>query len=190
MRTPAVALLAALAICAPAHAAPKPLPQITDPAGDATAMGPRYDVVSGLFATTGVTTKVRGRRVYTPTKLVVTVTYAGAVAADSYSTQVVSFKVPGCGGVYLEMFGGQTYGGADCLDAAFVFGAVRTGSTLTVTLPFATLGKGRLGRGVELGELTTWTNVADPQYGYETGDLLDPDLSVDVATTAKTYVVR
>ncbi len=188
MRARILAVIAVLALCAPAHGAAKP--QITDPGNDARVLGARYDVVSALFATEGTKARVRGKWVYTPTKLTVAVTYAGNVAADQYSAQIVTFDVPECGTVYLEIYSAGTYGAADCVDDAFEFPAKRAGKTLTFIVPFATVGKSYLGPGVELSSLETWTNVADPVQGYESGDVVGSDGSIDVATTTKTYTIR
>lgn len=166
MRIQLLAALAALALTAPgAQAAAKP--QITDPAGDAVALGAGYDIVSGLFKTEGVTERVGRRAVYTPTKLVVVVTYAAAVPADDYATQAVRFDAPGCTGVYLQRYSGGTWGIADCLADAFDFSVKASGKTVTFTLPFKVLGKAHLFKGGALTGLHTYTAVADPVLGYE-----------------------
>lgn len=169
MRTPYVALGAALALTLPTGAAPKP--QITDPVGDAlVGAGPGYDVVSALFTTSGTTVKAGRRLVYTPTKLVIVLTYAGTVATDQWAAQVVTFDAPGCTSVYLERFAAATYGRAACLGDDFEFTAKAAGRTLTFTLPFSVVGKERLRKGAVLTRLRTYTAFADPVLGYETGE--------------------
>jgi hypothetical protein len=191
MRLRAVALAAAFAAClpVPAHAATA-RPQITDAAGDQRAMSASYDIRSALFSTGGVTVRSGKRSVYVPTRLVVTVTYAAPVAADGYSAQVVSFATSDCR-VYLEVYGtSHTYGSASCVDSPFTVPVKASGTTLTFMLPFSALGKGRLGPGADIGELSTWTNVAEPSQGYETGDLVGNAVTVDLAETDATYTIR
>jgi len=172
-------VLAATLAGAPAHAVPKP--QIVDPSGDAVT-GASYDIVSATFSTART-----GRR---PTKLVVKVAYAGDVTTDPYAAQVVRFVMPECGAAYLEVYAGTTYGTADCVDDAFTFGVRTSGRTLTLTLPFAAVGTSYLGPGVELTALGTWTTVAEPTSGAEPGDLAGTAVTLDLATTDKTYTIR
>jgi hypothetical protein len=191
MRTRTAALAAMLAAClpVPAHAAARP--QIVDPAGDqVAAMGGSYDVLSALFTTGGVNVRAGRKTVYVPTRLVVTVTYAGPVAADSYRAQVVSFATAECR-VYLEVYGAapDTYGSASCLDTAFTFPVKATGATLAFTLPLSAL-KPYLAPGTMLTNLSTWTNVAEPMSGYESGDLIGNAVTVDFASSAGTYTIR
>lgn len=171
MRTQLLAVLAALAVAAPGTQAAAPKPQIKDPAGDAIALGAGYDIVSGLFKTDGITQRVGRRTVYTPTKLVVVITYAGAVPADAYATQAVRFDAPGCPGVYLQRFSGGTWGSADCQEESFDFSVKSSGKTVTFTLPFNVLGKRHLFKGAALTGLHTYTAVADPVLGYESYEL-------------------
>ena len=191
------ALLASLALAAPGHATP---PQVTDPSGDArVAGGAGADIVSVLFGTEGTTAKVRGRRTYTPDKLVVTVTYAGPVAVDEYVTHELVFTAPDCGEVYLERFYGGTYGLAACLDGSFDFGTRVRGSTLTYVVPFSLVGRAYLRPGAVLTDLLAYTAPGEPRFGEETnefarlaGDLVldDPnavDATIDRATSGATY---
>lgn len=190
MRIPllAAALVGSLALTTSATAAPKP--QITDPAGDAVALGAGYDVVSALFSTEGTTTRVGRRTVYTPTKLKVTVTYAGNVAADPYAAQVVSFDIGNCSDVYLESYDGGTYGIAGCVTDAFDFSVKKTGKTMTFTLPFSVVGKAYLKKGAVLTGLRTYTAVADPVVGYESQEVgLDVAGAVDSAATDVPYKI-
>lgn len=188
MRTVAVAVAAAAALSftSPADAAPKP--QIVDATGDAPA-GAGYDVVSALFTTAGSTAKVGRKTVYTPTKLVVVVTYAGNVAADAYATQVVTFDAPGCDDVYLQTYSGGTFASADCLEDPFDVSVKTSGKTVTFTVPFGTLGKQYLKPGAVLSGLATYTALAEPVLGYETGELTLGTATVDTATTDKVYKI-
>jgi hypothetical protein len=184
----ASALAASLAFAAPGHAA-APKPQITDPAGDAKpGTGAGFDVVSALFHTQGTTAKVRGKKVYTPSKLLVTVTYAGPVSADPYAAQIVAFDAPGCASVYLESYaGGTTYGTADCLADSFEFSVTSAGNTQTFAIPFALIGKTHLKKGAALTGLTTYTALADPVVGYESVEVAGQ--AADTATTAAPYTI-
>lgn len=188
----AIALVVVL-LCAPAHAAPPkkiaPKPQIVDVAGDqVAAFGAAYDVRSALFSTAGTLTRKGKKVVYTPTTLVVTLTYAAPVPADLYAAQVVTFATDTCR-VYLEAFGAghDTYGSSSCTDDATTFGVRTAGATMTFTVPLAAVG---LKVGVELHKLTTWTNVAEPTTGYESGDLVGSGVTVDFATTATAFPIR
>ena len=182
----AVAAIAALSFMPAAGAAPKP--QIVDATGDAAA-GAGYDIVSALFTTAGTSAKAGRKTVYTPTKLVVTVTYASTVPADAYATQVVEFSAPGCEGVYLQTFSGGTFGSADCLEDPFDVSVKAAGKSVTFTLPFGVLGKQYLNKGAVLSGLTTYTALADPVLGYETGELTMRTVTVDSAATTNVYKI-
>jgi hypothetical protein len=189
----AVAAVAALAAAVPATAAPAP--QITDPAGDARTQSAGADIVSALFGTDGTTQKVGKKTVYTPTKLVVTVTYAAAPSTDPYVSHQVLFTSPGCGSVYLEVYSGGTFGVADCLpeDASFDVSYKVSGNSIVYTLPFNSIGKQYFKPGTALTDLTAYTAIADPALGYETYELtaapgvLPVDGGIDVATSAASY---
>lgn len=182
----ALAAVLSVALAAPGLAA-APKPQITDPAGDAPA-GAGYDIVSALFSTQGNTERIGRKKVYTPTKLIVTVTYAGTVAADPYAAQVVEFDLPGCAGVYLERYSGGTWGASGCVET-FDFGAKASGKTVTFTLPFSVIGKSTMKKGAVLSGLRTYTAAADPVLGYETAELSAGLVTLDSATTTKTYKI-
>ncbi|HEU0133159.1 MAG TPA: hypothetical protein VFQ85_19445 [Mycobacteriales bacterium] len=187
----ATALLSALALTAvPAHAA-APKPQITDPKGDTAAPMAGTDLVSVLFGTSGTTAKVKKKTVYTPTKLVVTLTYDGQPSADPTVSHVVTFDAPGCDDVYLQVYGGDgTFGSADCVNAAFDFGYKTSGNTITLTLPFGALGKSLRG-GAKLGALRAYTAVGDPLIGLETVVMTSRDETAnDVAKTDALYTVK
>lgn len=165
-----VALLASLAFAAPSTAAPRP--QITDATGDQVPVGGAgYDVVSAAFSTTGDKYKVGRKTVYNPTKLIVTVTYAGAVASDAHAAQVVSFDAPGCENIYMQRYSGGTWAFSGCIDD-FAFAVKASGKTLTFTLPFKAIGTKSLKKGAVLTDLRTYTSVADPVLGYESGELV------------------
>lgn len=179
--------MGSLAFASQATAAPKP--QITDPTGDA-ALGAGYDVVSALFSTEGTTTRVGRRTFYNPTKLKVTVTYAGAVPTDAYAAQVVRFDIGNCANVYLESYDGGTYGSASCLADSFDFSVKKSGKTMTFTLPFAVIGKSVLKKGAVLTGLRTYTAVADPVLGYESQEVgFDLAGAVDSGATDAPYKV-
>lgn len=183
-----LAALLTLALAAPGSAA-APKPQITDPAGDAVpAVGAGYDIVSALFKTDGITTKVGRKKVYTPTKLVVVVTYAGNVPTDKHAAQVLEFDAPGCADVYLESYSGGTYGLADCVPDSFEFSVKPSGKTLTITLPFS-LNKSSFKKGAVLTGLRTYTAGADPLVGYETAELTQGVGTFDNATSTATYKI-
>jgi len=188
----AVAAAATLALAAPGHGA-VPKPQIVDPTGDAVpTMSAGYDIVSALFRTEGTTTRVGRRTTYTPSRLVVTVTYAGTVPTEEVAAQVVTFDVTGCENVYLERYAlGTTYGVADCIAEQFTFNAKASGKTVTFTLPFTTIGKSYLKPGALLSNLRTYTSIAEPVLGFETGEMVGTTNAgtVDDATTATPYRV-
>lgn len=188
----AASLTAALAFAAagPADAAPKP--QITDATGDARPTGGSgADVVSALFSTAGTTAKLGKKTVYTPNKLVVTVTYAGAVPSGANVAQVVQFDAPGCTDVYLESFDTGIWGSADCLEDDFAFTVKKSGKTVTFTLPFKVLGTKHLKRGATLTSLRTYTAHADPVFGYETVEIGGGlgAAGLDDAVTTATYKI-
>lgn len=194
MRTGLIALLLAASAALPGAAAPKP--QITDPAGDGVIPVTGMDIVSATFSTAGTTAKAGRRTVYTPTKLVVAVTFAGPVTVDQWATHEVTFQVPFCGEVYLELYGGGTYGAAECLDEKFAFPSHASGSTLTFTLPFATVGAQYFAPGTRLTKLVAYSAVGDPILGYESRELTTTvlpgvaDGAVDSATTALAFTIR
>jgi hypothetical protein len=192
MRTLLAALVASVALTSTAGAAPRP--QITDAKGDQLPVGGAgYDVVSALFTTEGTTTKVGRKTYYTPTKLIVRVTYAGAVATDDYAAQAVTFDAPGCAGVYMERYSGGTWGfTGECPVEEFGFSVKAAGSTLTFTLPFKAIGKKHLYKGAVLTNLRTYTALADPVLGYESGEVTGGSFGlgpVDTATTTAAYKI-
>jgi len=189
MRTQLLAAtaLAALAMSLPASAAPAP--QITDPAGDSRDTSATTDIVSALFGTQGTTTKVGRKTVYTPTKLVVTVTYSGAPSADPQATHAVTFTEPGCGAIYIQVYSGGTWGFADCLgDADFGVSYKIAGNTVTYTLPFNTIGKQYFKPGTSLTDLAAYTSLSDPVFGFDVRDISGLDEgALDYATSAATF---
>lgn len=188
----AVAVSAVLALAAPGHGAVAK-PQITDPTGDALPpVSAGYDIVSALFRTEGSSAKVGRKTVYTPNKLSITVTYAGDVPTEDYAAQVVAFDIANCPTVYLERYAsGITYGTADCFAESFTFSTKVVGKTLTFTLPFATLGKAYLKPGAVLSNLRTYTALAEPAFGYESGEVGGPAGAghVDEGVTGAAYKV-
>ena len=193
MRTRLLAVLLAACAAVPAGAA-APKPQITDPSGDSRVPAAGMDIVSATFSTSGTTAKVRGKKVYTPTKLVVAVTYAGSVAQDPYATHEVMFQLPSCGEIYLEVYSGATYGTADCLTDPFEFSSTVSGSTLTYSVPFGTIGKQYVKPGVALTDLLVYSAAGDPVIGFESRELTSVmpgvvDGSVDSATTTTAFKI-
>lgn len=91
-----VTLFAAGALAHPASAATKPL--VTDPAGDAVALGKGYDIVSANLTTSGTTGKAGKRPVSTPTTLVASVTLAGAPSTAPGYTVRMRAKTSACDG--------------------------------------------------------------------------------------------
>src|SRR3712207_275445 len=128
MRPLLAALVASVALTSTAGAAPRP--QITDAKGDQLPVGGAgYDIVSALFTTEGTTTKVGRKTYYTPTKLVIKVTYAGAVPTDQHAAQVVTFDAPGCADIYLERYTAGTWGfTGECSVEEFGFAVKATGN--------------------------------------------------------------
>lgn len=196
IRLLSIAAVAVLATAVPSSAAAKP--QITDPKGDARTGNAGADVVSVLFGTQGTTAKVGKRTVYTPSKLVVNVTYAAAPSADPHVSHQVTFTAPGCGTVYLEIYSGGTYGNADCLpeDSAFDISYKASGNTLSLSLPFNTIGKQYLKRGAALTDLVAYTAVADPLLGFESQEVgglvlgeAGADAAIDYASSAAAYKI-
>ena len=189
----AAAVAAALAFPSVGHAAPAK-PQITDATGDQLPVGDAgYDIVSALFKTEGTTTKVGRKKVYTPTKLVVVVTYAGTAAPDDNASQAVEFDLPTCANVYLQSYSGGTWAFADCWGPdPFPISAKVSGKTVTFTVPFSAIGKQHLKPGVTLTGLRTFTSYADPLAGYDSGqfsgDLMGAG-ALDEATSTATYKV-
>lgn len=182
-RLAAAAALSALAVAAlPGHAA-APVPQITDPTGDAFIPEASLDIVSGLFATSG---KKVGKK-YTPTQLVVTVTYAAAPNSSPLASHNVLFELPGCGAIYLQLYFGGTYGTTGCTEGSFDFTAAVKDKTVTYTVPFNTLGK-QMKAGVVLTSLRAYVTGADPVLGITPADL-DETFVADHASTTKTYKV-
>jgi hypothetical protein len=119
-RLAVLAALAALTAAAvPGHAA-APKPQIVDAPNDAVGGQAATEIVSALWSTTGdtVTTKVRGKKkvVYTPKKLVVTLTLAGAPATNPVGYRTAA-DIAGCGNVEFTYQSG-TPGGSILGDAA------------------------------------------------------------------------
>lgn len=196
IRLLSVAAVAALATALPSFAAPAP--QITDPKGDARGGAAGTDIVSALFATQGTTAKVGKKTVYTPTKLVVDVTYAAAPSTDPYVSHQVVFTAPGCGTVYLEVYALGTFGVADCMpdDTSFDVTYKVTGNTMQFTLPFTVIGKQYFKPGSSLTDLVAYTAVSDPVFGYESQEVVGAvaseagvpaDGAIDFATTKASY---
>lgn len=206
-RLAAAALVAAAAFAAsvPSHAAPAP--QITDASGDAVGGQAALDIVTVRFSTTGLTTvtKVRGKRVttYTPTKLVVTQTLAGAPSTTLGTRYRIEATVDGCGQFdiyYVNGASGPT-GSAwfDCPEGGLGESGTLldvvpkiSGSTMTWELPLKTLPR-EVKVGSVLSAFRAYTDLGDPLTGIlGTGEgaanLLvipnDPTVGVAVADVA------
>ena len=195
MRTPALAVALALVVMpgvpAVAKPVPAPKPQIRDDEADQRGLGPGYDIRSALFTTAGTMVRSGKKTTYVPNRLVVAVTYSAPPSQDLYAAQVVAFATSSCR-VYLEIYGvdRRTYGSGSCAGSGgFAVPVNVSGNVLTISLPFSALGTS-LRAGVELRELETWTNVAEPTDGYEPGDLAGSAFTVDVASTDVTYTIR
>lgn len=191
----AVAAVAALGAALPVSAAPAP--QITDPTGDALTQEASADIVSALFRTEGSTTKVGRKSVYTPSKLLVDVTYAAAPSTDPHVAHVLTFNAPGCGVVYLEVFMLGTWGVADCLpDTDFEVSYKINGNTLTYTLPFTVVGKQYFKPGSSLTDLVAYTAASEPTVGVESVEVVSsapvaPPVNgaIDHATTKTAFKI-
>ncbi len=169
-------------------------PQLIDPAGDSLGGQTKYDIVSGTFSTTGVTTTrtARGKkeRTYTPTALVVTLELAappGTNRGDGYQFRAEAAE---CGFFILRYHPGAVAraengslitacGGAGGVppakEAFFNVNPTVAGNTITWVMKLSTLP-----RDIRVG--TTFTNfvayagLVDPViglYGTHRADGLD-----------------
>ena len=191
MRTPALALAVIALMAVPAVAkTPAPKPQITDVAQDQRVPDPGYDVLSGLFTTSGTMVRSGKKTTYVPNRLVIAVTYSAPPAQYAYAAQVVAFATSACR-VYLEVYGvdRRTFGSASCVKDQFAVPATVSGNVLTLSVPFSALGT-NLRPGVVLRELETWTNIAEPVSGYETGDMVGSVVAVDTGSSEVTYTIH
>ena len=205
----AAALVAAAVLVTPElSSAATPAPQIKDAVGDAVGSQASVDIASVLFKTTGITTtrKVGKKRktTYTPTKLVITETLAGAPSTQPGVRYRIEATIDGCGqldiyytnapdgpvgNVWLDCPESDTLGeGGTLIDMV----PKVAGSTLTWELPLKTLPKeARVGSVVS--EFRAFTDIGDPVFallgtGDGAGNLLiipnDPTAGVAVADVA------
>lgn len=131
-------------------------PLITDAKGDARALGSGYDIVSADLYTTGTTKKVGKKTVYTPTKLVLTTTFAAPPSSTPGATYNVYADVSACDNGSFNwyyqpgntLYGeGQLYidgcGESDATGTSMFVGEaypVVKGSTITWTMPLKAMG--------------------------------------------------
>ncbi len=159
---------------------PKPKPQVIDPAGDSLGALKELDVVSVLYSTKGTGT---GRK-YVPSKLVVTLTLAGAPATSGAVAYIVTAETDDCGTVALRWTPGTTTGGligdtyasfGDCKPDGtnnYLFVAARitaTGASWTFSLKQV-----KMRRGTEFSEFRVSVDFVDPATGTTGTDLVEP----------------
>jgi hypothetical protein len=200
-----LAAAAVVAVCAPhAQAAPASKPQVVDPAGDALAPG-GFDIVSGQFATTGVTTTRKvGKRVvrsYTPKNLVVTLTFTEPPSTQTGTRIAFTADITACdnGSLAFSYTPGAVLQSGDL----FVTGcgtddgvgpaefmpdvhAVIKGSTVTWTMPLSDMGSD-LPLGTQFSAFTASVDLVDPVFGLIGTDITGGPTSLDVATGDATW---
>lgn len=199
-----VAISALLLTANLADAAPRPL--LTDPKGDALALGASYDILSANLFTTGTTKKVGRKTVYTPVYMVATVTLAGPpskqlgatvnLSADSSACRNGTFKwsytpgsrlsnsnlfVTGCG----EVARGNTVP-TDFVDGST---AVVKGNTITWRFKLKVLGKD-LPLGSTFRNIYAQSDINEPVFNLFGTSLLAPEGDIDYAETAAIYKLR
>lgn len=139
-RSRAVVLLAVLAIAASpllAGAAPAPKPQVMDPKGDARLPEAGFDILSAGLKTTGTTKKLGKRTVYTPTRLVATVTLAGPPPTIPGTNIEFRAAASACkGGDFTWTYHAGPVGPFDTGGDLFVSGCGDTGSLGTQSATF------------------------------------------------------
>lgn len=173
---PFVAVAAALAVAAPAHAKSF---TYTDPADMPANAG--LDIVAVTYGTEGTTTvaKVRGKRVttYTPAKLVVTMKLAGAPMSQAGIRYRADAQVSECGAMTFTYTPGVALppsalsvgcggaGGVTGSDTTFLDPKIAVkGSTITWTIPLKALPKvARTGALVHT--LRSSVDLVDPALG-------------------------
>lgn len=217
MRHTRLALLAAVtaaAVAAGVASAAPAKPLLTDPAGDVRALGTGYDIVSADLHTTGKTVTVKGKKVYTPTKLLAVVTMAGPVATQAGTQVSFYLDTSACGGGSFEYTytPGNTLLGegslfvsgcgspllapvfpdpSELIDSAY---PVVAGNTITWTLDLKEMGS-------DLPLKSTFTNArvysdfGDPVLNLVGTQVLDEqglpvDSSLDVARSSATYTLK
>lgn len=198
-----LALLAALvstALASPhAGAATKPL--LTDPKGDAIALGNSWDIVSADLVTTGTTKKVGRKSVYTPTVLLASVTLAGPPSTQVGTKVHFRTDISACGGGYIDWSylpgtkAGHNNGFVVGCGDPLVNGqlservgdnAVVKGNTITWKLRLKEMGKD-LPLGTTFRKPVVSTDVNDPYFGLFGTGTLAPTTSFDDAKSSNTY---
>ncbi len=195
-----------------ASAAPTSVPQLTDPSGDARALGASYDIVAGLMTTTGTTTKKKvGRKVvttYKPVNLVASLTLAGPPASTPGSTYNFSMNTTACsGGSFSYSYTAGSL--SPSIGDLFISGcgtpgtgtgpaefmkdvkAAISGNTITWTMPLADLGSD-LPLSTVFSGFTAETDLNDPYFGLfgtgvTSGTPAQGALSIDTASSAASW---
>jgi len=206
----ALAALAAAVLAHPSSAAAK-RHLVTDPTGDALVPLASHDIVSADLATRGTTRVVRGKRVYTPTTLVATVTLAGSPTVPGLTVHFNDF-LSSCDGGFLRFYYQapavvpvrDTVSALhkppvdlnDCSPGTLTNSvgyearvSVR-GNAITWELPLATIpGKLTPGTGLFNPEVVVYQD--EPATGFYTTDFVTgpANLGVDTATSEQRYVI-
>ncbi len=184
----AAAVVASCALALPGHTAAAPKPQIVDDAGDAVIPQDDLDILSGLFATSGTTAKVKGKTVYTPKKLEVTVTYSAPASTFPIATHGVTFDLSGCGRVYLQTYYLDTWAEAACIEGSLPVEVTAKGDALVYSIAMSSLGK-TMKAGAKLTSLRVFSGGADPVVGIGPHDL-EQSFVADEGTTSAAWTVK
>ena len=183
-----------------ANAAPTIVPQLTDPVGDARALGASYDIVSGLLTTTGTTTTAKvGRKMvktYTPKNLVAVLTLAGPPSTQTGSVYTFAMATTACGNgsFQFQFTPGATLQSGDLFvtgcgkstpatgPAEFISDvkAQLSGNTITWTMPLADMGSD-LPLSTVFSAFTAETDINDPVLGLVGTGAEGPTTSIDSA---------
>ena len=171
-------------------AAPKPVPQISDPKGDSLAGQAPLDIVSVLYSTSGTGTG----KGYLPKKLIVTLTLAGPPSTAGVVTYRVIADTDGCGLIDFRGAPGNATGTVigdtyarfgSCAEAIFFFPKVQ-GSVVTFEVGLKVAG---IDRGTVFSDFLARVDVSDPVLA-EVGTGNTPAAGVcDSATGDGTWIV-
>lgn len=200
-----MALLAALVAAAllPVHADAAPKPLLTDPKGDARALGSGYDIVSADLSTSGTTKKVRNASRYTPVYLVATVTLAGPPSTQLGATITLRAKSSGChNGSFtwsytpgsklahsnLFVLGCGNPGAGTGTPSEFVpdSGAVVVGNTIRWRFKLKELAPD-LPLGSTFRSITAQSDIEEPVFNLFGTSQLAPEGDIDFASTKAVY---
>ena len=191
-------LLVALPGAVPAQAA---APLLTDPKGDARVLGDGFDIVSATLTTKGTTKKVGKKTVYTPTKLIASLTMSGPVSTQAGTHIAFSADTGSCRGGYFEwryhpgqqvinegsMYG-STCGEPDATGSGEFFdeaAPVVKGNTITWTLPLKSMGD-LIEVGDSFRNFEARSDVVEPATGIVGTELAPSSAAIDSAVS-KTF---